>query len=304
MVEADLSDWAPLTDYENLTVEWHVPSDDETACAISLFKTAADSRLQQINDLISPTSSDDEDAKKSSADWTDELRECLKYLVSAMLASIPLYQRCSPPEEWDLNPRDAPDIKPPPEMMDVEEDFSDADQPDVEEEDAVEEDEDEDFSDSDSATGRSQKYADGFINRPLSPEQAEILRIVYVDIGSMLSLLVKYLWLNRKDDMQSFVEVTTAIFCWLYPQGLANMNDIRMEMTSSAISNIRRAAFVIKGLGKAYYPEAILVQRVEAMHRERVSHNFAVKPSRTWWQDSLIGDVVAMTTSQYIDVRR
>src|SRR5579862_4119204 len=208
MVEADLSDWAPLTDYENLNVEWHVPSDDETACAISLFKTAADSRLQQINDLISPTSSDDEDAKKSSADWTDELRECLKYLVSAMLASIPLYQRCSPPEEWDLNPRDAPDIKPPPEMMDVEEDFSDADQPDVEEEDAVEEDEDEDFSDSDSATGRSQKYADGFINRPLSPEQAEILRIVYVDIGSMLSLLVKYLWLNRKDDMQSFVEVT------------------------------------------------------------------------------------------------
>jgi hypothetical protein len=36
------------------------------------------------------------------------------------------------------------------------------------------------------------------------------------------------------------------------------MNDIRMEMTSSAMYNIRRAAFVIKTLGKGYYPEAIL----------------------------------------------
>ena len=36
------------------------------------------------------------------------------------------------------------------------------------------------------------------------------------------------------------------------------MNDIRMEMTISAMYNIRRAAFVIKTLGKAYYPEAMM----------------------------------------------
>lgn len=36
------------------------------------------------------------------------------------------------------------------------------------------------------------------------------------------------------------------------------MNDVRMEMTSSAMFNIRRAAFVVKSLGKLYYPEAIL----------------------------------------------
>jgi hypothetical protein len=36
------------------------------------------------------------------------------------------------------------------------------------------------------------------------------------------------------------------------------MNDVRMEMTHSAMYNIRRAAFVIKTLGKGYYPEAIL----------------------------------------------
>ena len=36
------------------------------------------------------------------------------------------------------------------------------------------------------------------------------------------------------------------------------MNDVRMEATHSAMYNIRRAAFVIKTLGKRYYPEAIL----------------------------------------------
>ena len=36
------------------------------------------------------------------------------------------------------------------------------------------------------------------------------------------------------------------------------MNDVRMEMTNSAMYNIRRAAFVIKTLGKGYYPQAIL----------------------------------------------
>ena len=93
------------------------------------------------------------------------------------------------------------------------------------------------------------------------------------------------------------------------------MNDIRLEMTNSAKHNIRRAAFVIKSLGKGCYPEAILgnsiddatnntVQKMEMMHRERTSHNAVIKPTRTWWQDELIKNVIEMTISPYIDVRR
>jgi hypothetical protein len=40
------------------------------------------------------------------------------------------------------------------------------------------------------------------------------------------------------------------------------------------------------------------------MHRERVSHNLVIKPTRTWWQDRLISEVVKMTTSPFIDVRQ
>ena len=96
---------------------------------------------------------------------------------------------------------------------------------------------------------------------------------------------------------------------------MSSINDVRMEMTSTAMFNIRRAAFVVKSLGKEYYPEAILgnllllftdiaVQRMEMMHRERVSHNLVAKPSRTWWQDRLIKEVALMTISPYIDVRK
>ena len=36
------------------------------------------------------------------------------------------------------------------------------------------------------------------------------------------------------------------------------MSDVRMETTNSVMYNIRRTAFVIKNLGKEYYPEPIL----------------------------------------------
>jgi len=96
---------------------------------------------------------------------------------------------------------------------------------------------------------------------------------------------------------------------------MGDLNDIRLDLTNSAKYNIRRATFVIKSLGKEYYPEAILgksiidttnnaVQKMEMMHRERSSHNAVIKPSRTWWQDELIKSVVEMTISPYIDVRR
>jgi hypothetical protein len=43
---------------------------------------------------------------------------------------------------------------------------------------------------------------------------------------------------------------------------------------------------------------------MEIVHRQRVSHNTIIKPSRTWWQDALIKEVAQMTISPYIDVRR
>jgi hypothetical protein len=82
------------------------------------------------------------------------------------------------------------------------------------------------------------------------------------------------------------------------------MNDIRMEGLFATMYNIRRATFIIKTLGKEYYPESILVQKMEMVHRERVSHNLIIKPTRTWWQDNLIKEVAAMTTSTYVDVRK
>jgi len=36
------------------------------------------------------------------------------------------------------------------------------------------------------------------------------------------------------------------------------MNDVRMELTHSTMYSIRRAIFLIKTLGKEYYPEAML----------------------------------------------
>ena len=80
----------------------------------------------------------------------------------------------------------------------------DVDSPDIED-DAAEEDDDDD----DAGTGRSQKYVDGLINRPLTPEQTELLKSIYKRIGMTLLDVTKYLWEKRQDDMQAFIEVST-----------------------------------------------------------------------------------------------
>ena len=82
------------------------------------------------------------------------------------------------------------------------------------------------------------------------------------------------------------------------------MNDVRLDGVNGAMYNIRRSAFVIKGLGKSHYPEAILIQKTEIVHRDRVLQNRIIKPARTFWQDTLIDLVIMMTVHPYVDVRR
>jgi hypothetical protein len=104
------------------------------------------------------------------------------------------------------------------------------------------------------------------------------------------------------------------MYTWLNPAAMANMRDVDLDFSNLALSGIRNSVFVVKGLGKAHYPEAVfstptpirvnLVQRVEAMHRERVSSNHAIRPNRTWWQDPFVKEIVNMAISPYIDVRR
>lgn len=202
---ATLSDWAPITDPERLDSKWHIPNEEETNCAISLFSHAVESKLDRIKELIQadPSTSNH---KKSSADWTDELRESLKYLVSALLASIPLYQRCPPPQEWEVSEREVKKAPHPPPSADV----MDLDQPDVEEEDAGDDDEDDDSS-SDAVTGRAHKYADGLISRPLNDEQTELLQKMYKGIGGVLQSVALYLNQHRPDDMQAFIELSAVL---------------------------------------------------------------------------------------------
>jgi len=196
-------DWAPTIDPDKLDIKWHVPSDDETAVAIDLYRTAVEYHLGIIDDLlqIEPPGSDQ---KKSSSDWTDTLRQSLKYIVTALISSTPLYQRIPPPEEWEVS-RDEMPVLPP----DTTEDLTmDIDSPDIVEDDAAVEDEEEEEEDFDGNIGRSQKYADGLIDQPLGAEQSQLLQSLYKRIGKTLYEVASHLWNKRKDDMQAFIELS------------------------------------------------------------------------------------------------
>jgi hypothetical protein len=82
---------------------------------------------------------------------------------------------------------------------------------DIIDEDAIIEDEEEEEEEADDNVGRSQKYADGLINRPLTEKQAQLLQSLYKRIGKTLYEIASHLWNKRKDDMQAFIELSGVI---------------------------------------------------------------------------------------------
>src|SRR5271170_2475682 len=199
ILEADLSDWAPLTDPEKLDVKWHVPSDEETDSAIEIYKMATEFQLNRIDELLN------DEHKRSLPDWTDELRQCLKYIVNALLASATLYHRLPPPDEWEVTREELPSA------TTEEIDDMDVDSPDVIEDECGEEDDDDETDGDDEGAGRSQKYDDGYNNRPLTSEQVALLKSIYQRIGMVLLDLSRYLKNNRKDDYHAFIEISTVL---------------------------------------------------------------------------------------------
>jgi len=187
-------------DPEKLDVKWHVPTDEETQCAIELYQTAVEFQLNILDELLNVEPPVDQ--KKSDADWTDEFRQALKYIVTALVASTPLYQRCPPPQEWEVTHEEMPNaVGTFPDAVDI-------DSPDIEDDDAAGDDEEDD----DAGAGRAQTYADGLIDRRLTPEQTELLKSLYMKIGRTLLDASRYLWEKRRDDMSTFIEVST-VYC-------------------------------------------------------------------------------------------
>jgi hypothetical protein len=281
-------------------VNWHVPSDEETHVAIRLYFSATEWQKARIANLLINDN--------SSVQVSDDLRQSLKYIVSALLGAIPLYARCPLPEEWVVSSGDIPPASPALQSPEAtiesvtEEDYgTDEDSPDVEDDAA--EDDDDDYDD-EATTGRNHKYPDGLGERPLKPEQTNLLIRSYLSIGSGLLAVANHLWAKRHDNVQLFMELSNAIFGYLYPRGLADLNDVRMELTNSAWYTLRRSAFVIKILPKGSYPTPLLVQKMEMLHRARVLHNQKAKGKRTWWQDRLISQLVLISISPYVDARR
>ena len=82
-----------------------------------------------------------------------------------------------------------------------------------EDEDEEEEDDDDDADGDDEGAGRSQKYVDGYNNRPLTSEQAALLKSIYQRIGMVLLDLIRHLKNNRKDDYHAFIEISTVSPC-------------------------------------------------------------------------------------------
>jgi hypothetical protein len=174
-----------LVDADKLDVKWHVPNDEETEMAIQVFDDAAKYGLEWVQKML--------DEEEPGPSWTDELRQSLKYLLAAMLGSVPLFQRCPPQHDWVVERPVEPELA---EPMSV----------DSEEEEEEEEEDDDD----DAASGpANQTYIDGYINQPLNPKQVNLMQANYIAIGLALKNVAGYLWENRPDDMQAFIELST-----------------------------------------------------------------------------------------------
>jgi len=195
-------------------ISWHVPSDEERSAAIALWEYLSQIKIKQLQDLIKDPSLSDSGDTKSSADWTDEVRQCMKYFYSILVSSVPLLRCCPAFEKWIVQREDFPFVEHALQSMDISSDemivgpeLDEPSSPEIDEDDGGDE-EDEEEGDIDAALGKSKLFVDGYINQPLPPKKSQVLQSIYREIGATLMQLSGYLQRFKKDEFQCFMDLS------------------------------------------------------------------------------------------------
>ncbi|KAK2805302.1 hypothetical protein FQN50_006203 [Emmonsiellopsis sp. PD_5] len=276
--------WGQKQDPDQLSIKWHVPQREEIEFAVELFKSQAETALEQLTDLTSEKPSINRDG--SGKDWSDEVARklvLLRLIISGI--SVLFDNKAAASNDGEVSSNADPDI-----------DMTDANGQPMEE--SRDPDSALDGSD-DSAIRQTFSYPSGYLleeNDPIYTTIHEIRRRTGVVLHNVHRFLVE----KQEDDVSCFTPLYTAYRSWFIDVGIEKSAHVLDRVTKLLAADAQ--PYKVSGLRKDY-PRPLLVRRANVYHVQRLRHNAAPRP-RSKLDETLLLDLTESSISLYTDIRR
>ena len=273
----DVGDWGKTTKPSDLTIKWHLPSEEEIAFAVDLFESQVDTATERLENLISDNSA--VSRKGKNKEWSDEVSRNLSQIRLILSGLSTLFDPKKASGRAD-GPQD-PDGDTP---MDVEE-------MDIDEDPLAETAEDEE-------TRPQFHYRAGY----LLDKNSTIYNRIHQrreDIGHLLSNIHGFLTEHQEDDVACFTALYTAYRTWITDVGNERSAHTLERFTKMYAADIR--PFKLTGLRKPY-PRPMLIKRAGIYHFQRAKHNSSAR-QKSELDKKLLLDLASSSVSLYAEVR-
>lgn len=281
-----IEQWGQRQDPQNLTVKWHVPSEEEIDFAINLFRCLTRTALEQLVSLTDGSSSIKRDG--TGKEWSDEVTRklvLLRLVMSGISTLIdPKMVSMAGKNESDM----AGDVTMANSNGFVKGDKSEGDDSDS----AL------DGSD-DGAIMQSFKYPAGYLLEGKEPEYSTIHEMREWT-GRVLHTVHQFLVEKQEDDVSCFGPLYTAYRSWFIDVGMERSAHVLERVTRLLAADI--SPYKMSGIRKDY-PRPLLVRRANVYHLQRLRHNTGPRP-RSALDETLLLDLAQSSVSLYTDVRR
>ncbi|KAJ5050539.1 uncharacterized protein L3040_002416 [Drepanopeziza brunnea f. sp. 'multigermtubi'] len=272
----DVSDWGKLVNPNDLTIKWHLPSDEEIKFAVELFESQVTNAIQRLTNLISENP--DVSRKGKNKEWSDEVSRHLSMLRLMVSGVATLFD---PKKSSGQTSKDRDG-----DTALAEGEASDEDESPLSE--AAE----------DAETRPQFHYRDGYLLEKGSPIFEHIHKL-REDIGYLLSRVHNFLGEFQEDDVACFTSLYQTYRTWITDVG--NERSAHMLERVSKLYDVDIRAFKCSGLRKPY-PRPLLIKRASIYHFHRVKHNSSAR-HKSDLDKRLLLDLASSAVSSYAEVR-
>lgn len=270
--------WGYRPDPRRLNIKWHVPNREELEFAVELFKSQAESAIDQLFALTDGTSSVKRDG--SGKEWSDEVNRrlvLLRLVLSGISVLFDPKQASKAGQNLNLD-----------EIDGVTRPSDSRDDPD-----AI-------LDSSDEGTIKQTfTYPTGY---PLDESDPlyHTIHAIRERAGVVLHRVHRFLTANQEDDVPCFNALYTAFRSWFIDVGFERSAHVLDRVTRLLAADIH--PYKVSGVRKDY-PRPLLVRRANVYHLQRARHNAAPRP-RSKLDEILFLDLAESCVSLYTDIRR
>jgi proteasome activator subunit 4 len=276
----EISDWGQTVKPADLTINWHLPNDDEIQFAVELFESQVQAAMKQLTELISdnpPVS-----RKGKNKEWSDDVSRNLSQLRLMISGIATLFDPQKASGKLDRSKDQDGDSR-------------------MSEDDSADEDEDDNplaEAAEDEETRPQFHYRAGYLLETNSPTYNHIHKL-REDVGNVLSKMHGFLCEQQEDDVACFTALYQAYRTWITDVG--NERSAHMLERVSKLYEADVRAFKVSGLRKVY-PRPLLVKRAGIYHFARAKHNSSAR-HKSDLDKKLLLELAASAVSLYAEVR-